>query len=107
MTERLQKLLRQKALIQEHLVWIDREITDESGTVPPLPNTIKPAPSATASDTASAAEKILGQYNKDTNVVKTDARRGCLIMFFIGFAVFILAIAIGYSMYARHLGRWR
>src|ERR1035437_1563856 len=36
MTDRLQKLLRQRALIQEPLAWLDREIP-ENQEVPPLP----------------------------------------------------------------------
>jgi len=113
MTDRLQELLRQRALIQEHLAWLDREIDDANG-IPPLPTTgarptltsssaTSPRPAANASD---EAEKILGQYSIDTHVVRTDTRRGCLMMFFIGFSLFILASAIGYTFYARHLGRW-
>ncbi len=104
MTDRLQKLLRQRALIQEHLTWLDQEIDTANG-IPPLPVSAATPPPPTA-NTANEAEKILGQYNRDTHVVKTDARRGCLITFFIGFGLFILASAIGYYLYGRHLGRW-
>ncbi len=116
MSDRLQKLLRQRALIQEHLAWLDREIDDAKG-IPPLPNTPAARPPLTilaattpttppAAAPSDEAEKILGQYNLDASVVSTDARRGCLMMFFIGLGIFVLTLAIGYYFYARHLGRW-
>jgi len=114
MSDRLPKLLQQRALIQEHLARLDREIAEASG-IPPLPTTgLPPSPDAlrqttrstTTSDRSNEAENILGQYNVDANVVKTDARRGCLTIFFAGFGLFILVVAIGYYLYGRHLGRW-
>src|SRR5690349_2525236 len=39
--DRLQQLLRQRALLQEHLAWLDREIAAASeGTPPPAPTPI-------------------------------------------------------------------
>lgn len=35
MPDRLQQLLRQRALLQEHLAWLDREIAEASGAATP------------------------------------------------------------------------
>jgi hypothetical protein len=111
MPDRLQELQRQRALIQEQLAWLDREITAAQG-IPPLPiNAVHPPqvvapttrPTATTSD---EAEKILGEFKKETFEVKTDAQRGCLIFFLITMGLLTLGAAIGYYFYGRHLGRW-
>jgi hypothetical protein len=49
MSDRLQQLLRQRALLQEHLAWLDREIAEASGGAP------TPAPAATPSPAPIAA----------------------------------------------------
>jgi hypothetical protein len=111
MTDRLQKLLRQRALLQEHLAWLNQEISEVEG-IPSLPITADrtaqtvapPAPSAVK--TSDEAQKILSQFQKDASVMKTDTRRGCLILFSLAMAFFALALFIGYYFYTRHLGRW-
>ena len=110
MTDRLQKLLRQKALIQEHLAWLDREIAEHQ-EVPPLPASIGlPTPviaGAPPSTTTSSdeAEKILGQFQKNTGDLQTDTRRGCLLFFSIAMGLFALSVIVAYYFYTRHLGR--
>jgi hypothetical protein len=111
MSDRLQELLRQRALIEDQLAWINREIA-ASQEVPPLPTRANgltqtvpatPTPSVGASN---EAEKILGEFKKDTSIVQTDARRGCLLIFSIAMGLFVLAVIVGYYFYGRHLGRW-
>ena len=111
MSDRLQKLLRQRALINEHLAWLDREIAGSEG-VPPLPppadrplQTVVPA-TAPTSNATKEAERILGQFQKNAQVVRTDARRGCLLIFSIAMGLLALAVIVGYYFYGRHLGRW-
>lgn len=109
MSDRLQKLLRQRALLQEHLAWLDREIAEAEG-VPPLPAD-RPLPStarATVATDVSAreAEEILGRFQQDASGVQTDTRRGCLIIFSIAMGLLMLAAIVGYYFYGRHLGRW-
>ena len=120
MTERLQKLLRQRTLIQEHLAWLDREIAEAEGvpSLPPAINRSTPvaantgsaartvtAPPATITKTDDADE-ILGKFQQEARATPADARRGCLIVFFVVLGVIILAVGIAYYFYARHLGRW-
>jgi hypothetical protein len=113
MSDRLQELLRQRALLQEHLGWLDREIASAtSDGVPPLPTKPNPQPQAVAPQmpavvsTPSEAEKILGSFSQDPQAVQTDTRRGCMIIFAIAMALLGLAAIVSYSFYARHLGRW-
>jgi hypothetical protein len=111
MSDRLQKLLRQRALIQEHLAWLEREISEAEG-VPPLPAPAGRPPQAVpptmppAVNTLTEAEKILGQFQQNTHDVKTDTRRGCLLIFSLVMGLFALAAIAGYYFYGRHLGRW-
>jgi len=111
MTDRLQELLRQRALLQEHLTWLNREIAAAEG-IPSLPTPVdKPtkcvAPTTLPAVKSSAeAERILGEFKKDANAMKTDTRHGCLIMFAVAMGFFALAVLVGYYFYARHLGRW-
>jgi hypothetical protein len=118
MSDRLQELLRQRALLQEHLDWLNREIASATGE-PSLPmesvqeriqpsGTMTPPPlPARHRDTATQeAERIMGQLKKDASVVKTDARRGCLTIFSVAMGLLGLGAIIAYCLYARHLGRW-
>jgi hypothetical protein len=117
MSERLPELLRQRALIQEHLAWLDREIAAAQGLpTPPRPVATSPltapapttihAPLGISSKIDDEAATIIGQYQKDPNVLKTDTKRGCLVAFGIGFGLFAVIAFIAYWLYARHLGRW-
>ena len=103
--------MRQRAQIQEHLAWLDREIAAAEGVpaLPPPTNRPPQAPAAPASTAVSApseAEKILDQFQQDATALKTDARRGCLMVFFIAMGLLILGGIVGYYFYGRHLGRW-
>jgi hypothetical protein len=110
MSDRLQDLLRQKALLEEHAAWLERQISLEctaAGTgepapaVPPAP--IPPAP-ALAPDPASVdeqAEAILGRYRQPTGSVQQATRRGCLLYFAAAFVLLGLAVA-ALSLHYRH-----
>jgi chemotaxis protein histidine kinase CheA len=110
MSDRLQKLLRQRALIREHLEWLNREIA-ENQEIPPLPASVAQptqvvaAPSPSAINQSDEAEKILGQFQKNTGELQTETRRGCLFIFSIAMGLFVLSVIVAYYFYARHLGR--
>lgn len=59
-----------------------------------------------ASADQAEADKIISQFQRDPNVLKTDARRGCLTAFGLAFGLLALVAFIAYWLYARHLGRW-
>ena len=110
MTDRLQKVLRQRALIQEHLDWLNREIA-ENQEIPPLPSSaalpaqVVAATSPLIIKPSDDAEKILGQFQKNTGDLQADTRRGCLFIFSIAMGLLFLAVVVAYYFYARHLGR--
>lgn len=123
MSDRLSELIRQRALVVEHLAWLDREIADAKGKVDPAapnaavavllpatnpasdaatalapPNLVGPPPSVDAP--VPETEVILEQYRVTPTAVKQDVRKGCLLYFVgafvvLGIVVTILYFAIG------------
>lgn len=107
MQDRLAELRRQRALVAEHLVWLDREIAAAEGkpTPAPLP-ALPPPPAPTAAEIlARAAEptpalapvasdqpeaSLLPEHQPAD--IKNDVRRGCLLYFALASAA---VIAIG------------
>ncbi|MFT3866919.1 MAG: hypothetical protein QM715_00345 [Nibricoccus sp.] len=130
MPNRLPELLRQRALLQEHLAWLDREIAAEQGSptakstselksvptaVLSIPTARPAAPASTPTATTTPPplpenptdlDKIVAQYRRDPGSLTQDTRRGCLMIFWIGLATVLLISGIVYWLYARHLGRW-
>jgi hypothetical protein len=114
MSDRLTELQRQRALIQEHLAWLDREIATAQGKPLPPPlvaSQLAPANAPQATATLSPpnepeVEKIISQYHKDPGLLNKDTKRGCLIAFGLAMGVLAVGVLIAYWLYARHLGRW-
>ena len=106
MSDRLTELQRQRALVQVHLAWLDREIAGEQGIRPspvaPLANSPTPllAPSpATANAQDSAA--ILPQFGSDSKSEVQSVRKGCFIVFAISM---VPALGVlGYVLYQFYL----
>jgi hypothetical protein len=119
MSDRLQELLQQRALLQSHLAWVDREIAAASGPMSSAPahasdSTASNAPASTGlivppqSSGSSAsrapdadAEEILAQYRLDSTSVQTDVRKGCLLYFFGAFLLLGLVITAFYFLRTR------
>jgi len=129
-SDRLTELQRQRALIQEQLAWLDREIAAEKGKAEPLsppspaagmspprqPQPLRETPAASqprpgpgaaaaaplAPAPAVDAEAILAKYETDPTSLKTDVRKGCLLYFAIAFAVVGLGVAILYFYSRSH-----
>jgi capsular polysaccharide biosynthesis protein len=105
MSDRLKDLERHRAMLQEHLAWLDREIAALAGTPPsPKPSALPPIsalPPASALPTAvarapitslprvderasaRAAEQILSQYQTEVQSTATKTKLGCFLYFFI------------------------
>lgn len=103
MSDRLQELLRQKALLDEHVAWLEREITAErarTGDVPPpaAPDLSTPAapPSAT---TDAEADALLDQYRSNPQSLQQEVKRGCFFYFFGVLALLGLAVLAVYFAY--------
>src|SRR5688572_1150485 len=52
MSDRLPELVRQRALMLEHLAWLDREISEANATAPTVPDLQSIPPAPTLSSTA-------------------------------------------------------
>lgn len=122
MADRLAELLRQRALLQEHVAWLDREIAAASNSaspalaapptpgpraalapsIPAPPITVRHLPlAASAPVIAPAADAgatdpdvILEQYRVAPAALKTDIRKGCLL-YFVGALVFVGLVVAG------------
>ncbi len=76
---RLKDLQRQRALAQEQLAWLDREIAKETGQTPPVPTPapVRPA-AANEIEAARAAEEIIAQYRKPGMNTEKDVKRAAI-----------------------------
>jgi hypothetical protein len=113
--DRLPELLHQRALLREHLAWLDRQIAQASGgeqrpattpgdVVNPKPTApVRAAPSSVAAGEASlpAADEILEQYRVAPNALQTDVKKGCLLYFAGAFVLLALAIVAFYFLNRR------
>ncbi len=119
MSDRLKELQRHRAMLQEHLAWLDREIAalgetkpsalppsegaPVSFTPPPAraPLAVPPPPSRATSPaaqlaSAKAAEEIMARYQTETQSVQSKTRLGCFIYFFLALGMVALVVLIFY-----------
>ncbi|MBL9210584.1 MAG: hypothetical protein JNL92_08935 [Opitutaceae bacterium] len=107
MSDRLAELVRQRALVQEHLAWLNREIAAAaessksaagSAPAPLLPAAVNTAPPATASIEAKSADpdEIIARYQATPANVKQDVRKGCLLYFAAAFLLLGLVVTVLY-----------
>lgn len=113
--DRLAELRRQRALVQQHLEWIDREIDAANGQVARASNPPEATPSstlatpvplrATRSATSSPAtmEPWMGEEPRAANDVRQDVKKGCLLYFAAAIAAVIFTVAVLY--FAFGIGR--
>lgn len=120
MSDRLDDLVRQRALVQEHLAWLNREIATAAEaakattSAPPAPlppagaSAGPPAVILASSKAAPAsgvgaveADEIMAQYQATPANVKQDVRKGCLLYF--SAALLLLGLVVTVLYYAlRH-----
>jgi hypothetical protein len=110
MSDRLSELVRQRALVLEHLAWIDREIAQANMAAPGVSRTPAvpfvtpvPLPAAPAAPDVSTvavpvddADEVLEQYRVSRKAVHQDVRKGCLLYFVGAFVVLGIVVAILY-----------
>ncbi|SDS56197.1 hypothetical protein [Opitutus sp. GAS368] len=109
MSDRLSELQRQRALAQEQLAWLDREIARESGQAPaapaPLPATpaapVAAAPREMSAAAARAADEIIAQYQTPPGSTAKNVKRGCYAYFFVALGTFLLVVGTIYLFYLR------
>jgi hypothetical protein len=123
-SDRLKELQRQRALAQEQLAWLDREIAAESGkagasaaiktaadkpvapstqTNPPpvAPVSASPHPGSDAAAATAAAEAIIEKYQNKASSVQSEVKRGCFIYFFLALVLVGLGVLALY-LYSVH-----
>ena len=116
MSDRLTELQRQRALIQGHLAWLDREIAEvanePSSASSQSPGSFQPStPSAatapvptTAPLTANRdADELIAKFGSDTKDTTQSARRGCFIVF--GALLVPILGFLAYMIYLSFRGR--
>ncbi|MBI5692695.1 MAG: hypothetical protein HZC55_21665 [Verrucomicrobia bacterium] len=116
MSDRLAELRRQRALVQEHLDWLDREIA-ASAPVPPGPPAASappPHPAAAATPVQAVApasmapmagpgaaatgsapvdpDSILEQYRSAPGSLQSDVRKGCFLYFAAALGLLALGV---------------
>lgn len=116
--DRLAELLRQRALLQDHLAWLNREIADASAPVnPSAPSATLPTPAlepaarerspqeprlpAPSSAPGLAPDAILDEYRVAPDRLRTDVRKGCFLYFAAAFAVLGLCVLVMYYALSR------
>ncbi len=97
MSDRLNELRRQHALMREHLQWLEKEIAaeDQSGAE----KCTTPASFSTKggeTELTAKADELLGQYAAESQAAPAMARRGCWILFCAALATLTLAVVLWY-----------
>jgi len=103
-SDRLDEFRRQRALLREHLAWIDREIAGLEGNTPPAPPAAQPAAAASAPPVDVEAEAILAEYRKPPLSIQKQAKVGCLLYFFVALAIMASAVLVLYVLVKRAHG---
>ena len=99
MSDRLTDLQRQRALAQEQLAALDREIARKTGATTP-PATPPPQPSAADIAAAEAeAETLLAQYKNDPKDLQSAVKRGCFLYFFAALGLLALGLVAFYFLH--------
>jgi hypothetical protein len=98
----LQELRRQRALVQEHLAWLDRQIASASGETAPKTAAANRSAAAPAPADSTEADAILESYQAESRSMPATVRRGCLIVFAAGVALFALGVFALYLYVRSH-----
>jgi len=125
MPDRLQELRRQRALVADHLAWLDREIAADPAATAPGPGAPSPAapvpvvppvrlpaslpaqPSVAGENSpveavvAAEADAILEDYRVAPDELKTDVKKGCFLYFFAALAFVALGVVVLYFLFQR------
>ncbi|MDB6115939.1 MAG: hypothetical protein JWQ62_2884 [Lacunisphaera sp.] len=112
-SDRLTELQRQRALLQEHLAWLEREIAREAGAparpaAAPLPHlTQAPFPALAQRREPDpvaaqhAAEEIMARYQQPVADTTKDVKRGCYLYFALAMGLLILGVVGWYYLHTQ------
>ncbi|HWZ95872.1 MAG TPA: hypothetical protein VNW30_11815 [Opitutaceae bacterium] len=99
--DRLQELRRQRALVQEHLAWLDREIVSASSeATPPKPaaQSQPPAPPAGGNDVV----EVIKSFEAESRSNPAKAKWGCIWIFVATLALMALCLFAFYRYVSLH-----
>lgn len=99
-SDRLADLNRQRALAQEQLAWLDREIARETQASTPTGGIGADKPAAPPS-VDRAADEILAQYRQNPENTEKSVKRGCYLYFAFALGAVVLFVVGAYLIYAR------
>jgi hypothetical protein len=102
MPDRLQELLRQKTLLDEHAAWLEREIAAEkarTGGIPPPTDLSGPSGGPQPAISDAEADAMLEQYRANPQSLQHEVKRGCFLYFFGALALVGLAVLAVYLAY--------
>ncbi len=109
-SDRITELQHQRALVQQQLAWLDREIVRESGDLTIVPEVKAPSAPPSAISSAAAAEaaaaEILAKYRQEApGSMAKDARKGCILWFIFAMGMMVIFAIGAYFIYANTQGR--
>lgn len=126
--DRLNELLRQRALLEEHLAWLEREIatasarkdhpapaapqvsaTAEAAAAVPAPTVPSPIAAVTVIPSSSSrapidADALLQRYGQDARTSPADLKKGCWMAFSV---VLAAVVAAALAVYGAWFFLWR
>jgi hypothetical protein len=99
MSDRLNELRRQRALLQQHLDWLDREINREAGPATPVVSSPS-TPTSPQDVTTATPEAMPGDFIPDPESAGRQARLGCWLYLVAAFALLgAILLAIYWTNY--------
>jgi hypothetical protein len=96
--DRLLELRRQRALVQEHLAWLDREIASTASGATPAMQSQPAMPAPEDGD----IEALIESYKAETRSTPTTVRRGCFFAFAAALLLFFLCVLALYLYIRGH-----
>ena len=105
MPDRLDELRKQRALVQQHLTWLDHEIaavTVTRLTLPPfaMRGTTRPPMSTATTPPIPGAKPVvipeLSEFQVNPDDVKVDTRKGCILYTALAFVILVLVLVVIY-----------
>ena len=103
MPDRLEDLLRQRALLRERLESLDREIAEIEGSSTVQYGDAPPFLGGIPSD-EGLAENIIEKYRVEGALDANQAKRGCLLYFTVAIGLLFLGLGAMYLYVKAHRG---
>ncbi len=108
MSDRLSELQHQRALIEGHLAWLDREIAAATGRPAAQSSAALPIAKPTAPVPVSAeageplADDLIARYGAESKNTAESVKKGCFVFFALAL-VLLCAGVYGLYLYSRSL----